>query len=400
VRGGTNVGGVAGGHLSALDGVRGVAILLVFSYHAIAYPGFWFLSGGFLGVDLFFVLSGFLITTLLLREWDRNGWISLPGFYRRRALRLLPALAVMLIGFAILTTAFYGRTGLPWNPHSALLVPLVLSAGYVSNIAQGWLGHGMPSSIRQLWSLATEEQFYLLWPALLILVLRLGRGRTRQLVVVAALLAAASAATRLGMAVSGVNYGHLYFAPETTLDELFIGCLFGVWFVRGAPRPLSSLHFRRWATFAGCAFIGWATWSMDTWADPRLYRYVILLFALASGIVIFAAATDSASFTARLLSVTPLRYFGRISYRLYLWHPLVFWFMPSLLIVLPSAIAVRLPPWTASRTVAIVVAVLVAEVSTRFVEQPFLRLKNKARDSDASVRSSTPLEASQAPVAH
>lgn len=387
------------GHLRPLDGLRGVAILLVFLFHAIARPGYWFLNGGFLGVDLFFVLSGFLITMLLVREWDRNGKISLPRFYRRRALRLLPALAAMLVGFVILTTAVgerLQRFGIPWHPRSALITPLLLSAGYVSNIAQGWLGQGVPSSVRQLWSLATEEQFYLLWPALLILALRFGRGRTRPLVLVVATLAVSSAATRLAMALAGVGYLHLYFAPETTFDELFIGCLFGVWFVRGAPGPLTSARFRGLASLVSCAFIGWAVWSMNTWADARLYRYVLLLFALASGMVIFAAATDTSSVLARALSVGPLRYFGRISYALYLWHPLVFWFMPSLLVVLPSAVAVRLPAWSASRTVAIAVAIVIAALSTRFVEQPFLRRKEASGRGEETVLG--PLEASQAPA--
>ncbi|MBV8479417.1 MAG: acyltransferase [Actinobacteria bacterium] len=353
----------AGRSLPALDGVRGIAILLVFAYHAIAYPGYWFLGGGFLGVDLFFVLSGFLITMLLVREWDRHGGISLPRFYSRRALRLLPALAVLLAGYAVLTTAFDGA--------STLWVPLALSAGYVSNVAQGWFGYGMPSRIRQLWSLATEEQFYLLWPALLIVVLRFGRGRTRPLVLVAAGLAAASAATCLGMALAGVNYLHLYFAPETTFDELFVGCLFGIWFARGGPHVLE--RFRRPATFVSCAFIAWAAWSMNTWADPRLYRYVTLLFALACGVVIYSAASAPASPLARGLSAPSLRYFGRISYALYLWHPLVFW-------ALPLAVGGLL----GSRMVAMVLAVIVAELSTRFVEQPFLRLKDRPRHRASS----------------
>lgn len=386
----------ASGHVSALDGIRGAAILLVFLFHAIAYPGFWFLNGGFLGVNLFFVLSGFLITMLLVREWDANGRISLRQFYRRRALRLLPALTVMLTGFAVLTTAVGECYAVPWHPRSALFMPLVLSAGYVSNIAQAWTGYWMPSSVRQLWSLATEEQFYLLWPMLLIVVLRFSRGRTRALVAVLVTLAAASVATRLGLAVSGVSYLHLYFAPETTFDSLFIGCLFGVWFVRGAPRALASVRFRRIATLASCAFIGWAAWSMETWADPRLYRWVMLLFAVAAGIVIFTTATDTASMPARVLSFSPLRYFGRISYALYLWHPLLFWFMPYLLIVLPTAIAVRLPTWAASRTVAMVVAILVAELSTRFVEQPFLRRKTSARQGTIQAWTSAPMEASEA----
>ncbi|HLX20667.1 MAG TPA: acyltransferase [Gaiellaceae bacterium] len=362
----------AAGPLPALDGVRGIAILLVFAYHAIAYPGYWFLSGGFLGVDLFFVLSGFLITMLLVREWDAHGRISLPSFYSRRARRLLPALAVLLGAYAVLCAATGER--------SILLTPLVLSAGYVSNIAQGWFGYSMPASIRQLWSLATEEQFYLLWPVLLLVVLRFGRGRTRPLVLVAAGLAAASAATRLGMALTGVNYLHLYFAPETTFDELFIGCLFGIWFARGAPRSLERV--RRPATLASCAFIAWAVWSMNTWADPRLYRYVILLFALACGVVILTAATDSSSVLARGLSAPSLRYFGRISYPLYLWHPLVFWFLPLLV---GGALG--------SRMVAMVLAVVLAELSTRFVEQPFRRHSKGRMLSEMSAWSASPSSA-------
>jgi peptidoglycan/LPS O-acetylase OafA/YrhL len=352
------------GHVAALDGARGIAILLVVLVHAYERP-----SGGFLGVDVFFVLSGFLITTLLLRERAKTGRVSLLRFYQRRALRLLPALGAFLVGFAVLTTVMCIRLfGHRWSPHEMLVSPILQGAFYVSNVVQEWHGLLAPG-IRQLWSLATEEQFYLLWPLTLVVLLRL-RASPRTLVRVLVASIAAIAVARTAQAVAGVQPLHLYFAPEATFDMLLVGCLFAVWYVHGTgPSLLRSPSFRRvaWPLLLLGAAV--QVQMMRNWLDVRLYEYVLPVFALEIGFLVFVAATDPGCVLARVLAARPLRYLGLISYSLYLWHPLVLATFGY-----PNAILrdSQLDP-----TTAVAVSIGFAILSYNFVEQPFLRRKRR-----------------------
>ena len=352
------------GYVPALEGVRGVAILLVVLVHAYLRPG-----GGFLGVDVFFVLSGFLITTLLLREQSRRGRISLRGFYRRRALRLFPALAVFLLGYVGLTVLVMSTTKADWSPSSLLLWPVVEGVFYVSNVAQAW-GALLPAGIRQLWSLATEEQFYLLWPlALVWLFKRRATPQKISRVLVAAIVLIA--ADRLLLDVAGVSRVHLYFAPETSFDTLLVGCLFGVWFVHGnGPRMLYSRSFRRllWPVALAAAVLH--VHVLGDWNDPYLYKVVLPLFSLEVGFLVFVAATDERSLLARGLAIHPLRYLGRISYSLYLWHPLV-------LFVVTPAFGAWFHNVHFTKSEGIALAIACAMLSYNLVEVPFLRRKER-----------------------
>ena len=159
-------------YLPGLDGMRALAVLAVMVYHANAV---W-LPGGFLGVEVFFVISGYLITLLLIGEHERSGTVSLRGFYTRRARRLLPALFTLLIGITIYT-ALFKRDSL-----GQLRGDVLAALAYVSNWYQIWVGQGYTASgdfspLRHLWSLAVEEQFYLVWPLVMIGLIRLGRRR-------------------------------------------------------------------------------------------------------------------------------------------------------------------------------------------------------------------------------
>ena len=173
------------GYEPSLDGVRGVAVLAVVGYHADYLP-----RDGPLGVDIFFVLSGFLITTLLLQEWHANGSISLRLFFARRALRLFPALAVMLVVF-VASSIVLSLSGHLSRPHfHQNMKSVALGFFYVSNIARAWLSPDpMVPALGHLWSLATEEQFYLLWPIVLVILLRSG-ARERTVLKVLTLLSA------------------------------------------------------------------------------------------------------------------------------------------------------------------------------------------------------------------
>ncbi len=147
------------GYVPALDGVRAVAVLLVVACHALSMPG------GFLGVEIFFVLSGFLITTLLLEERQAQGRLGLRSFYIRRVWRLYPALAALLAAWLVLSAL-----GLTPLPPAGEAVGVLVSGTYLANAANAWF-FPLPIGLQHLWSLALEEQFYLLWPPLLALVL-------------------------------------------------------------------------------------------------------------------------------------------------------------------------------------------------------------------------------------
>src|SRR5262245_29415417 len=180
-------------YLPGLDGMRALAVIAVMVYHANSA---W-LPGGFLGVEVFFVISGYLITLLLIGEQERNGRLSLKGFYLRRARRLLPALFTLLLGITLYTTIFR-RDAL-----GALRGDVAAALTYVTNWYQIWVGQGYTATgdfapLRHLWSLAVEEQFYLVWPLVMILLLRVGRRRLPDvswlLVVVAFVITAVMAA--------------------------------------------------------------------------------------------------------------------------------------------------------------------------------------------------------------
>ena len=195
------------GYRPELDGVRAVAILLVVAFHAYGRP-----ESGFLGVDIFFVLSGFLITALLVQEQNLTGAISLPHFYLRRALRLLPALVVAVLGYLVITTADFTVGDTKWPQLADALEGSGYGIAYVSNVVQA-AGVEVPGAIGHLWSLATEEQFYLIWPFALVLLFRSGASRRTVSIVLGAAIAALFA-HRLQLTLSGASRHRMYFAPD------------------------------------------------------------------------------------------------------------------------------------------------------------------------------------------
>ncbi|MCM3926303.1 acyltransferase, partial [Frankia sp. AiPs1] len=213
-------GGVGrGGRNPALDGVRALAVLCVLVFHMDSLPG------GYLGVDVFFVLSGFLITGQLLAERDRTGGVSLGRFYLRRAYRLLPAFWVLaLVGLTAVVLLGIGTAG----ERSEFLDSLAASALYVNNYFQvvrqstgaGWLGH--------TWSLSLEEQFYLLWPLVLVALCR-WPWVARRLPVVLLGGAAGVALWRNALVTSGAPGTRTYFALDTRADALLVGCALAAW---------------------------------------------------------------------------------------------------------------------------------------------------------------------------
>jgi peptidoglycan/LPS O-acetylase OafA/YrhL len=348
------------GYRPGLDGVRGIAILLVVSWHAFGWP-----AGGAAGVDLFFVLSGFLITTLLLQEHGRTGTMSLRRFYRRRALRLFPALAALLVICAAVT-ALVDREHLPSMLHS-----IALTAVYSINLATA--GHWFLSgTLAHMWSLAAEEQFYLVWPIVLLLLVR---RRSRLSIGLLCALIALAVAWRGAIALDGASFARVYYAPDTHADPLLIGCLFGVLFTRDQlPKFLTKEKSRRRLATLAVIAIGIIVFGVTSlwtlYATP-----LITLLALAAGVVVLSVCLDERGALAAVLRARPLAWLGRVSYSLYLWH------LPVLVALgyLPGAHTGR--P-IAGPAAAIVVALVVAAASYRFIEQPFLRRKNQPQQAE------------------
>jgi peptidoglycan/LPS O-acetylase OafA/YrhL len=316
------------GYVPALDGIRGVAILLVVSWHYLGVP----LGGGPIGVDLFFVVSGFLITTLLLEERDRAGRLSLRRFYARRARRLFPALAVLLAVY-VLVRAALGQDGLP----TAALAGL-----YVGNIVQAFGLHNIVTStcLAHLWSLAQEEQFYLVWPLVLVLVVR---ARRALLVLVALILGVML--YRAALALDGASWARLYYGPDTRSDWLLAGAALALARRRGfqlrEPWPLLGFVILFVSLFFDTNSRAWQTWE-----SPIFLVGATLLVAAAYG----------QTQMAQLLSMRPLVGVGKISYSLYLWH------IPVYVVV-----GYKHPELAAPAAFA------VAWLSYRYIEQPFRR---------------------------
>ncbi len=306
----------------ALDGIRAVAVIAVLFFHA----GVGWFGGGMLGVDMFFALSGFLITSLLVAEHRRSGTIRLGQFYERRARRLLPALFIMLLIVAAYCAWFAEPDLLASIRGDALSTLVYFSNWHFVLSDQGYFVHtGAPSPLLHTWSLAIEEQFYLVWPMVSLVVLR--RRGPRALALVAAAGVAASVALTWSLVAVGESTTRLYYGSDTRAQAVMVGAFLG------ALGPVSGWVRRRsgWTerpsgrrAIAAFGLLGAAgcVWAIHTVAGDNalLYHGGFALMAAATGAVIVAVAAQPRSVLARVLSLSPLVYVGRISYGLYLYH--------------------------------------------------------------------------------
>lgn len=299
-----------------------------------------------MGVDLFFVLSGLLITCLLVGEWDTTQAISFRFFYRRRALRLLPALAAMLAVFLLCTHDVTGTA---------------IAAGYVSNFFQATSSKLFNPALTHLWSLAEEEQFYLLWPPVLFLFLR-RRTPPRRIFMFLLGAVAVVFVERVSLALTGASAARMEYAPDTHADSILIGCAAGLAWTYKLVRVPAAIAFAALAPIA--LLLAFVTIKHD-------YPYAALpAFPLASAVVMIAVLDRRNSIAYQALSWPPLRFLGRISYGLYLWHfPIYQWSGP----------VVGLP-----------LSIIVACLSYRYVETPFLRRKHRPRAHVRSAPSAAP----------
>ncbi len=338
-----------------LDGIRGIAILLVVAHHThavLAPSAGWLPNGGFLGVDVFFVLSGFLITGLLLGEHERASRLHLLRFYGRRALRLLPALLALLAAYGVYAYV----TDLPGGPVRSGILAIGF---YYSNWRVAYTLRGAPG-LGGLWSLAVEEQFYMVWPLVLFVLLRIRRAAVIATVIGLAVLAIAVHRAQLW------EHTHfwfgLYIRTDTRADSLLVGALFAVlWHARMVP----ARWLAGWGTIAA-AVVAVCVFRFD-FTDGLLYQGGFTLIAVAVGIVI-VAAIGSSWFLRPLFRSSVLRGAGRISYGLYLWHIAIFF-----------AVARYGDTWGSPLRVLVAYPLTAAAtwLSWRYVERPALALKDR-----------------------
>jgi peptidoglycan/LPS O-acetylase OafA/YrhL len=364
------------GRIPALDGIRALAIVLVLVFHG----GFTWAGGGFFGVDVFFVLSGFLITGLLVSEYRQNAGIGLKRFWGHRIRRLVPALLVMLVGVAL-----YGFFLASPDTLGALRSNAIATLLYFNNWHQISGGQGYfaalntPQPLLHTWSLSIEEQFYVVWPLVVLGVLTWFRS-LRSLLVVTVVGTIASAIDMAVVFGNGSGESRAYYGTDTRAQALLIGAALAVVLAHPLPRrrsgPVTTTSLVRSFALgraarvslvvlggAGLATVLWLAHSVDS-SSAWIYRGGFTLVALATAALIASVALLPRSPWGRLLSLRPVRYVGAISYGLYLYHWPIF--------VVLTHERTGLSGWGLF-ALRVACSVAVAAVSLHFLELPIRR---------------------------
>ncbi len=350
------------GHRPSLDGLRGVAVLLVLLFHA-RVPG---MSGGGVGVDVFFVLSGFLITSLLCQEQQQTGRINLRAFYLRRVLRLYPALAVLILVLGVYVVLFpAGTTGRTFWKES------LLALFYLTNWFKAYDLLPPGTVLSHTWSLSVEEQYYLLWPSTLSLLLA-WRWRRGWIVALTFGLMIASAGFRAAHWLSHESRSRVNFGLDARADGLLLGSLLAL-LLSWNLAPSLRRRARRIAWLGGLSVVLLASGAAGIVKEPDWV--VAGQFAANASVaaIILALVTAPSSRLVRFFEWPALVYLGRVSYAAYLWNvPVLHAFMKL------SWISYG---WSA---VAITAATLALAVASYFlVERPILKLKRRWTSGEA-----------------
>jgi peptidoglycan/LPS O-acetylase OafA/YrhL len=381
------------GRTPALDGLRAVLVIAVIGYHLWSTGHHWHVDPGNLAVTGFFALSGYLITGLLIKEYDATGMVHMGYFYARRALRLLPALCFLLAVWFVAVLLFHNSQFLttvpsatsPGNPMSPITAIEAVGAAllYVTNLLSLephwhlWYGY---NPLGHLWSLAVEEQFYLLWAPAMLLLLRLRRPRAT---LVAAAIAVVALIDPILWSSSPMN--RVYFGTDTRSGALFCGAVCA--FI-GSMGGWRFLRTARWAPAAGAAILvlaGWAVYALGHEGHRGLWNAGLIVGSIACALGVVYLVERPAEAAGRLLAHPWLVAIGQRSYALYLWsYVLNTWlrdtgFFETFLVLSLTALA--------------------AEISYRFVELPFLRAKHRFEPKRTPTVDPDPLATTDAPPA-
>jgi peptidoglycan/LPS O-acetylase OafA/YrhL len=369
------------GYYGALDGLRALAIVAVLLYHG----GVVWANGGFLGVEVFFVLSGFLITSLLIAEWRGSATIALPAFWARRARRLLPALFCMVAVVGLHEALASGGSSLPGLRGDGIAALFYFGNWHeIATQSNYFAQTAAVSPLQHTWSLAIEEQFYILWPVSLLAGIWLTRRVLRRseptdrrvlgtLLATSVTLALASAVDALILFRGGASVNRVYYGTDTRAVSLLTGASLA--FALAIFRRQGSQRLGKSLT-RGSGVLGWSALLalsgvlvMMHYADgtsPWLYPYGMVGLDLAVAVIIAAVVLRPDSAAGRIFSVAPARRLGQISYGVYLWHfPLFLWLTAASTGVSGTRLLI----------LRLAVTFLVSVVSFVLIEQPVRRRK-------------------------
>ncbi len=332
-----------------IEGLRGIAILLVMAYH-VGFPGF---SGGFVGVDVFYVLSGYLITSLLLREIEQNGRLDVAGFYARRARRLLPAAALVLLATVVVGSFVYSPLEQKVFSRTALATALYMSNIWFIRQSVDYFAPATGTNpLLHTWSLGVEEQFYLVWPVIVFLALR--RRRSRR-VLVAVLVALTLLSFAAYVWLMSLNPPWAFFGLPTRAWELGVGGL-------ASLLPAATLEGRR-DLIRGLAWLGLfaIVGAALAFSGPKPFPGAVAVPAVVGAAAVLICGVETPGLhVGRMLGAAPLRLLGQLSYSWYLWH----W--P----VLTMAKAILPTLWLSGRLLCAVTSLGLAAATYVLVENP------------------------------
>ena len=342
-----------------IEGMRAIAVGLVLLFHGYKYP----FTGGFVGVDVFFVISGFLITSLLVREQTTSGRISILGFYARRARRILPASALVVL--ATIGATYYLLGFIAGNnvANDAQWTSVFAANIHFGLIGTDYLGSQLPPSpLQHMWSLGVEEQFYVVWPALflvMVLIVRGARHRTAMAAVLTTIIGA-SLAWSVIQTISNATWA--YFSPFTRAWELALGALVAV------MAPAISRISLAWVSeiLAVCGLVGITVSALVLNSFTPYPGSAVALPVVSSAVLIAAGCANPKTVVGRGLSVRPMQWLGARSYSLYLWH----W---PVLIIASEYAGHELSGW--QNTGLLLVAVVACALSYQLVENPLRRAR-------------------------
>ncbi len=363
-------------HRPALDGIRAFAVVAVIAFHSLSGG----LPGGYLGVDVFFTLSGYLITSLLIAEWRDSGTISLPNFWRRRARRLLPALFVMLIGVGVAAVLWPQILAGPSLRGDTLATVLQIANWHLLSEHSNYFLASSHMPLLHTWSLAIEEQFYVLWPVVVLAVLnvrtrrrreaslsrdeREGRRRLGLLLMISLAGAIASAAWMAVITGATADTARSYYGSDTRAQGLLLGAALAaagaLWGPARTARTQKALSVAGVTGVFGIA----ALWAFVPENSYAAFHGGFFLTAVATAGVIACLASGPPTFVGSVLGWAPLRFVGRISYGMYLWY----W--PVVLVMSGPRVRFTGPALLGSR-LAMIIAV--ATASAYLVELPVRR---------------------------